>query len=68
MDSKSSAEQLPETSCCPIEMAEDGLGSTGFTLIETDPDSGVFTGSFLVPTQYCQADNNQMYTTIHNWY
>ena len=36
----------------------DALHSTGFTLIETETASGVFTGSFQIPTMYCPADNN----------
>ncbi len=30
-----------------------GLGSTGFTLIETGADTGVFTGDFQIPSNYC---------------
>ncbi len=32
---------------------DNGLGSTGFTLIETGADTGVFTGDFQVPQLYC---------------
>ncbi len=32
---------------------DNGLGSTGFTLIETGADTGVFTGDFQIPLQYC---------------
>ena len=35
---------------------DNGLGSTGFTLIETGSDTGVFTGDFQVPLQYCHRD------------
>jgi hypothetical protein len=31
----------------------DGFASTGFTLIETGTDSGVFTGDFQIPDNYC---------------
>ena len=31
----------------------DGLGGTGFTLVETGRDTGVFTGDFQVPADYC---------------
>ena len=31
----------------------DGLGSTGFTLVETDTESGVFEGDFQIPNNYC---------------
>jgi len=32
---------------------DDGLGETGFTLIETAATSGIFKGDFQVPAQYC---------------
>jgi len=32
-----------------------GLAATGFTLIETDRDSGVFVGSFQIPAKWCRA-------------
>ena len=31
----------------------DGLGGTGFTLVETGRDTGVFMGDFQVPADYC---------------
>ena len=37
---------------------DNGLGSTGFTLIETGSDTGVFTGDFQVPLQYCHRSGN----------
>ena len=30
----------------------DGLGGTGFTLVETGKNTGVFTGDFQVPNEY----------------
>ena len=32
---------------------DDGLANSGFTLVETSKDSGVFTGDFQVPAEYC---------------
>ncbi|HXV66597.1 MAG TPA: hypothetical protein VD731_05195 [Nitrosopumilaceae archaeon] len=32
---------------------DDGLGETGFSLIETGPATGIFKGDFQVPTAYC---------------
>ncbi len=32
----------------------DGLGATGFTLVETGTDTGVFVGDFQIPSEYCQ--------------
>jgi hypothetical protein len=34
---------------------DDGLASTGFTLVETGLDSGIFTGTFQVPSTYYDA-------------
>ena len=36
--------------------ADDGLGATGFTLVETAADSGIFKGDFQVPAAYCLTD------------
>ncbi|KAF6247903.1 hypothetical protein C6990_00130 [Nitrosopumilus sp. b3] len=33
-----------------------GLGATGFTLVETSKDSGVFVGDFQIPNLWCRAD------------
>ena len=33
---------------------DDGLGETGFTLVETGLGTGVFTGDFQVPSNYCK--------------
>jgi hypothetical protein len=33
--------------------SDDGLGATGFTLVETGVATGVFKGSFAIPAQYC---------------
>jgi len=38
-------------------VTDTGLGITGFTLVETDTDSGIFTGSFEIPGQYCKNAN-----------
>ena len=37
---------------------DNGLGSTGFTLIETGSDTGVFTGDFQIPSNYCHRDGS----------
>jgi hypothetical protein len=34
-------------------LEEDGLAASGFTLVETGADTGVFTGDFQVPAEYC---------------
>ena len=42
--------------CTPKDGFDDGLADTGFTLIETEKASGIFTGSFQIPTEYCRDD------------
>jgi hypothetical protein len=36
-----------------IGAGDDGLGESGFSLVETGADTGIFTGDFQVPTAYC---------------
>ena len=36
----------------------DGLASSGFTLVETGKDTGVFIGDFQVPADYCSRNNS----------
>src|SRR3989338_178327 len=38
--------------------ANNGLASTGFSLVETGPATGVFTGDFQVPNNYCTRQGN----------
>jgi hypothetical protein len=40
--------------CTPV--GDTGLVSTGFTLVETSPASGIFKGDFQVPASYCVSD------------
>ena len=35
-------------------LGDTGLGATGFTLVETSADSGVFVGDFAVPATWCR--------------
>jgi hypothetical protein len=35
----------------------DGLGASGFTLLETGTNTGVFTGSFQIPSKYCSGSS-----------
>jgi hypothetical protein len=39
---------------------DDGLEATGFTLVETDTSSGIFVGSFQVPTNYCNTSSDEI--------
>ena len=46
---------------CTINGVEHGgLASTGFSLIETDPSSGIFQGSFKMPSQICNKSGTQL--------
>jgi hypothetical protein len=41
-----------------------GLAATGFTLTETGPGTGIFQGSFAMPTQICNADGTALISPI----
>ncbi|MBT4891422.1 MAG: hypothetical protein HON60_00575, partial [Gammaproteobacteria bacterium] len=45
-----------DADCAAGVTGDDGLEATGFTLVETGAESGIFTGSFQVPTTYCKTD------------
>ena len=47
-------------SCSPAQTA---LDATGFTLIESGNASGVFTGTFQVPSTYCNSSDASKSTT-----
>jgi hypothetical protein len=42
-------------SCTGTITGDEGLINTGFTLVESATDSGFFTGSFQVPTNFCHS-------------
>ena len=42
---------------------KDGLSTTGFTLTETTSTSGIFTGTFQIPQNYCTGNNAVSTTT-----
>lgn len=46
--------------CAEAGVPDDGLASIGFTLIETDLDSGVFTGDFEIPESFCNSSTGQI--------
>ena len=49
---------------CTINGVETGgLASTGFSLVETGPDTGVFKGSFKMPSQICNEDGTKLIYT-----
>ena len=43
--------------------SDTGLGATKFTLIESSKDSGVFSGSFQIPAEWCRPGNERTETT-----
>ena len=49
-----------------------GLAATGFTLTETAPGSGIFKGSFKMPTQICNEDGTRLVSpiggSVEAWY
>ena len=51
-----------EGGCGAAATGDDGLHATGFTLVETDVASGIFTGSFQVPTSYCSQATDTVVT------
>ena len=54
----SSAAGITGASC-----TDDALDASGFTLVETALDSGVFTGTFQVPSTYCSSSTASSSTT-----
>jgi len=55
-----------DTADCTAVTGDDGLAATGFTLLETGADSGIFTGSFQVPTNFCHSDDTVSGTNSGN--
>ena len=46
---------------CTIDGIEfGGLGATGFSIIETSSNSGIFEGSFKMPTKICSKDGSEL--------
>ena len=49
---------------CTINGIEHGgLGDTGFTLVETGPGTGIFTGVFKMPSQICDKSGTKLIST-----
>ncbi|WP_428324765.1 peptidase [Nitrosopumilus sp.] len=49
---------------CTINGVEHGgLASTGFTLVETGPSTGIFTGVFKIPSQICDKTSSKLIYT-----
>ncbi len=50
-------ERWKSGACSLDDGVQNGLGKTGFTLQETGPSTGVFTGSFSVPKEVCMGSD-----------
>ena len=49
---------------CIVDGVENGgLGSTGFTLVETGPSTGIFKGVFKIPQQICDKTGTKLITS-----
>jgi len=49
---------------CTVDGVEHGgLASTGFTLVETGPSTGIFTGIFKMPSQICDKTGSKIIST-----
>ena len=49
---------------CTIDGVEyGGLGASGFTLVETGPNTGIFSGVFKMPSQICNKDGTKLIST-----
>ncbi|MBS3922481.1 MAG: hypothetical protein KGZ37_04945 [Nitrosarchaeum sp.] len=51
----------PTVSACATSLSnagvtDTGLGATGFTLVETGAETGIFVGDFQIPAAWCRAD------------
>ncbi|MGH9909641.1 MAG: hypothetical protein ACRD32_03290, partial [Nitrososphaerales archaeon] len=47
-----------------IGAGDDGLGESGFTLVETGAATGIFKGDFIVPATYCAAKSDGTFDTV----
>ena len=47
-----------QSGCTLSDGVQNGLGATGFTLQETGSSTGVFTGSFSVPKEVCNFNDD----------
>ena len=61
------ARPIPPGTLCVSDLesitSDTGLDATRFTLVETSKDSGVFTGSFQVPSEWCKPGDESPETT-----
>ena len=53
-DDQAWQEATPESGCEVLTGTDTGLGGSGFSLIETDTESGTFIGDFQIPTNWCR--------------
>ena len=65
-DDQGWSSQNIHANCAPtleLVTSDTGLDATKFTLVETSKDSGVFTGSFQIPSDWCRAGSEYPETT-----
>jgi hypothetical protein len=57
--------QTSSGSCATTGAAatDSGLGATGFTLVESGPATGVFTGDFQIPNNWCRTSTSTAETS-----
>lgn len=48
---------------CTLDDGSTGLDDAGFTLVETDVATGIFTGSFQIPSEWCRPGSSMPETT-----
>src|SRR3990172_8577823 len=51
------------TALSDVGITDNGLGETGFTLVETGPETGIFVGDFQIPSKWCRAGESSPETT-----
>ena len=56
-------ERWTNNSCTDDTTSEDSFNETGFTLVETTADSGIFVGDFQVPATYCSTSSTTSKST-----
>ena len=55
--------KTPQGTCDLDGTADTGLDDVTFSMVETQPESGIFVGSFEIPDRWCRADDGSPETT-----
>jgi hypothetical protein len=51
------------TALSNVGVTDTGLGATGFTLVETGAETGIFVGDFTIPAQWCRTTSGTLATS-----